>query len=106
MVVVDAALRRLVHRWTPASRQAAISRRWQQAYIDRVMFVDLIAGGVAGAIAYIVRFPAAGAYNYLATSAACPALWLIAVASAGAYDEGIIGLGSEEFQRIVRALIG
>jgi len=106
IVAIESAIRRLASHPAVASRRAAAGRRWQHAYIDQVVIVDACAGGAAGAIGYVVRFPGAGAYNYLATSVACPALWLAAVALAGGYDERIIGLGSEEFQRIFRALVG
>jgi exopolysaccharide biosynthesis polyprenyl glycosylphosphotransferase len=106
MAVSDSAMRRLASHWSVASRRAGTGRMWQRAYVDRVMIVDACAGGVAGAIAHLVWFSGVGAYNYLATSLACPALWLAAVALAGGYEERIIGLGSEEFQRIFRALVG
>jgi exopolysaccharide biosynthesis polyprenyl glycosylphosphotransferase len=104
MVVIESTLRRLAGlNW--ARRRGATGRRWQHAYIDRVMIVDVWAGGLAGAAAYLIRFPADGAHNYLAASLACPAMWLAAVALGGGYEERIIGLGSEEFQRIFRALV-
>ena len=101
MSVVESSGRRLAR-----ARRVVAGRRWQRRYVHWVMLADAVAGGLAGGVAYLVRFPGAEQVNYMAASLASPALWVLAVALAGGYDERVIGLGSEEFQRILRALVG
>jgi hypothetical protein len=59
--------------------------------------------------AYFVRFAEisiAWTYAYAAATLAAPVLWVCAITLAGGYEARVLGLGSEEFQRIFRAFVG
>src|SRR6185369_9874465 len=46
------------------------------------------------------------AYGYALATFAAPLLWVGAIALSGGYEARVLGLGSEEFQRIFRAFVG
>jgi exopolysaccharide biosynthesis polyprenyl glycosylphosphotransferase len=89
-----------------ASRPA-VSRvtDWATAYLRRLMILDVCCGLAAGLLAFEVRFGreeyAASVYFWLALG--LPLLWLAALEVAGAYDSRFIGVGSDEFRRVVNA---
>ena len=66
--------------------------------------IDGTAATVAAITAYLVRFTD-GSVDYLAFSVLLPFAWVTAAALAGAYDERVVGLGPEEFQRIGHAFL-
>ena len=79
--------------------------RWLRQYVTYLVMIDA-AAAVAGAVtAYLVRF-AEGAGNYLLFSLAMPVIWVAAVALARAYEPRVLGLGAEEFQRVLHAFAG
>ena len=61
----------------------------------------------AGFLAFEVRFDSQGSQpaEYLALSALLPVLWIASVALAGGYDPRFIGLGSDEFRKILNAAV-
>ena len=65
--------------------------------------VDALCVLAAALLAFRVRFDdhSHGAGAYLALSAILPLLWLICIALAGGYDKRFIGVGSDEFRRVV-----
>jgi exopolysaccharide biosynthesis polyprenyl glycosylphosphotransferase len=60
---------------------------------------------VAGLLAFQVRFDARvdEAWAYLLLSLALPLLWVVSVWLAGGYDSRFIGIGSDEFRRMLNA---
>jgi len=86
------------------SRIAARSgATWQSNYLRQVVIADGGCGLVAGLLAFEVRFSgdAAGALGYFWLGLTLPLLWLGALALAGAYDARFIGVGTDEFRRVV-----
>ena len=84
-------------------------RSWERKYARVLVGYDAVVGVVAALAAYLVRFSDTSldwAYGYAVASLAAPALWVCAIALAGGYDARVLGLGSEEFQRIFRAFVG
>lgn len=78
--------------------------RWLRQYRDRAVLADAACGLVAGAVALAVRF---GEFTphvlpYVVASALLPALWVSCLALNRAYAPRLLGLGSEEFRRVVR----
>jgi exopolysaccharide biosynthesis polyprenyl glycosylphosphotransferase len=69
------------------------------------MAADVICGLAAGLLAFEVRFDNSehGALVYLLISLLLPLLWPAAVALSGGYDSRFIGVGSDEFRRVVNA---
>ncbi|HST64575.1 MAG TPA: sugar transferase [Mycobacteriales bacterium] len=90
---------------------AGVARRrsWERRYARLLVGYDGLVGIVAAVAAYTLRFSDGSfrwTYGYAVASFAAPVLWVCAVALAGGYESRILGLGSEEFQRIFRAFVG
>jgi exopolysaccharide biosynthesis polyprenyl glycosylphosphotransferase len=68
--------------------------------------VDALCGLLAGAVALLGRFqgPTQPAL-YIAATAGLPLIWVGWVAMLGGYDPRFIGVGSEEFRRVINAAI-
>ena len=88
-----------------ASLRVSGSAAWTTAYLRLVGVADACCGLLAGALAFEVRFghSADGAAPYIWVGLAVPVLWLAALALAGAYDARFIGVGSDEFRRVLNA---
>jgi exopolysaccharide biosynthesis polyprenyl glycosylphosphotransferase len=81
---------------------------WMVAYLRRAAFADGLCALVAGALAVEVRFASQGYLPglYLAFTCVLPAFWWAMVMLAGGYDVRFIGLGSDEFRRVLNAAVG
>jgi len=66
---------------------------------------DGCCGLAGGLLAYQIRFDSAGHHptGYIALSLALPFAWLLTLALAGAYDSRLIGVGTDEFRRVLNA---
>ena len=84
---------------------------WERRYRLRLLAVDAVAVGLAGAVAQLVRFGSTGSpVNLASTSvpywlvaALMVPVWLTVMAVAGGYKPRILGVGSEEFRRVFNA---
>jgi exopolysaccharide biosynthesis polyprenyl glycosylphosphotransferase len=78
------------------------------AYIRRTAFTDCACALAAGVLAAELRFATEGHIPraYLLLTCALPALWWASVLLAGGYDSRLIGLGSDEFRRVLNAAVG
>jgi len=78
---------------------------WTNGYLRQAVGADFICGDPAGLLAYQVRFQnePAGSGPYLLLSIALPLLWVMAVALAGGYDSRFIGVGTDEFRKVLNA---
>jgi exopolysaccharide biosynthesis polyprenyl glycosylphosphotransferase len=75
------------------------------SYLRQAGAADAICGLAAGLLAYQVRFDS-GSWRpgiYLAISLSLPVVWLIAVALAGGYDSRFVGVGPDEFRKVLNA---
>ena len=88
------------------ARLAALdSAAWEKGYLRWASAVDCACALLASVLAaellyrYNDRLPAA----YLAFTVLLPALWWGSVALAGGYDSRFIGVGSDEFRRVLNA---
>ena len=87
-----------------AARLAAKPANWQSRYLGRAVFADASCGLIAGLLAYAVRFGSdRPSGSYLTLSLLLPGVWLLTVAMAGGYDSRFIGVGPDEFRRVVNA---
>jgi exopolysaccharide biosynthesis polyprenyl glycosylphosphotransferase len=78
---------------------------WTLTYLRRAAAADFGCALAAGLLAYQLRFHGAGDHplSYLAFSLALPIAWLVTLALAGGYDSRFIGLGTDEFRRVLNA---
>ncbi len=85
---------------------AAQDRGWLRRYVAVLVALDAAAAVIAAVTAYLVRFGDEGSGGYLAFSLGLPLLWVGAVALGRAYEAPVLGLGSEEFQRVFQSFVG
>jgi exopolysaccharide biosynthesis polyprenyl glycosylphosphotransferase len=87
---------------------AVVRVTWTTTYLRTAAILDYLCALLAGGIALEVRFAAQGPVPppYLAFSAVLPLSWLASVALAGGYDARFIGVGSDEFRRVINAGLG
>ena len=80
-------------------------RAWTSRYVLRVTAADVTCGLAAGLLAFEARFGSSQPRDivYLWLALALPLLWLAALALSGAYDTRFIGVGSDEFRRVLNA---
>ncbi|WP_336207949.1 sugar transferase [Nonomuraea sp. LPB2021202275-12-8] len=77
---------------------------WVRAYRFRALAADSLCGCAGAAAAFAFRFGevTAHATPYLMASMVLPLVWISAVALNRAYEPRMIGVGSEEFRRVVQ----
>ncbi len=80
-------------------------RTWTGAYLRQLVVTDACSALAAGWLAFDARFGSADANDsaYIWLVLALPALWLVALQLAGAHDDRFMGVGSDEFRRVVNA---
>jgi exopolysaccharide biosynthesis polyprenyl glycosylphosphotransferase len=86
---------------------AADPAAWRRRYVHRAFAVDGACALAAGLAAFVVRFqdPASVAVPHVTLTVSLPLLWWVSVALARGYDVRFIGLGSEEFRRVLNAAV-
>jgi exopolysaccharide biosynthesis polyprenyl glycosylphosphotransferase len=83
------------------------SRKWLRRYVGSLVAIDAAAATLAALTAYIVRFSDIDtASGYFVFSLLLPLIWVGAVGLARAYETPVLGVGSEEFQRVGQAFVG
>jgi exopolysaccharide biosynthesis polyprenyl glycosylphosphotransferase len=84
---------------------AQSSASWTNGYLRQAVAADSICGLAAGLLAFQIRFDNVrdGTGPYLLLSLSLPVLWVIAVRLAGGYDARFIGVGTDEFRRVLNA---
>jgi exopolysaccharide biosynthesis polyprenyl glycosylphosphotransferase len=77
----------------------------ERRYVQRLRWTDGAVALTAGLASYLVRFGDVGEIvtSYLVISIAAPALWLLLVAVARAYEPRFLHVGTDEFRRILHA---
>jgi exopolysaccharide biosynthesis polyprenyl glycosylphosphotransferase len=82
------------------------SLSWATRYQRQMVLLDGACGLLAGLGALLGRFPGPVQPGlYLAATAGLPVLWVSWVAMFGGYDTRFIGVGSEEFRRVINSAI-
>lgn len=76
---------------------------WLRSYRVTAVAADLLAVGLAGATAEVVRFGTDVEPVTVVRLGLFPLLWLGVVLANGGYHVGVLGMGSEEFRTLVRA---
>lgn len=78
---------------------------WQTSYIRTTVFVDLLCMLIATSLAVGIRFSSANSRPtaYVAITFILPMLWVVTVRLCGGYEPKFIGVGSDEFRRVLNA---
>lgn len=79
---------------------------WTKDYLRRVAVADLGCAVLGVFAAAQLRFGDDVTATYLILSISLPVVWLIALTMAGAYDVRFIGIGSDEFRKVLNAGVG
>src|SRR2546429_7071669 len=85
-----------------AARDPAV---WTVAYLRWAALVDRVCALAAGVLPFELRFdaPHYRPLLYLVFTSLLPVIWVASVALAGGYDARFIGVGSDEFRRVLAA---
>jgi lipopolysaccharide/colanic/teichoic acid biosynthesis glycosyltransferase len=93
----------------PAKPNAAVpgTKAWTSAYLRRAVLADWTCALAAGVVATRIRFGDQTylPVTYLSLTCGLPVAWWMSVLLAGGYDARFIGLGSDEFRRILSAAV-
>jgi exopolysaccharide biosynthesis polyprenyl glycosylphosphotransferase len=99
----------------PRSRRRPMERRasWQSHYVRRLVVADALAVVAAGAIAHVARFglgttwvtPHSASAPYALLTWLSAPVWLALVAMGGAYAKTVVGVGFEEYRRVLNAAL-
>jgi exopolysaccharide biosynthesis polyprenyl glycosylphosphotransferase len=81
---------------------------WRGRYVRTAFAVDGTCALAAGLVALVLRFQNPGFVPapYVIFTVSMPLLWWLSVTLARGYEARFIGLGSEEFRRVLRAAAG
>ena len=84
---------------------AAVRVAWTTIYLRTAAVLDCLCALVAGLVALEIRFDSQAGVpvEYFALTVALPLLWMSAIALAGGYDPRFIGVGSDEFRKVINA---
>ncbi|WP_030165469.1 sugar transferase [Spirillospora albida] len=81
-------------------------QQWTVRYRRMAGTLDFLAMLLAGGVAFVLRFPGVpqeGNVPYVVLTVALPLLWLAVLMTCRAYQPRYIGVGYEEFHRVLRA---
>jgi exopolysaccharide biosynthesis polyprenyl glycosylphosphotransferase len=76
---------------------------WTRGYQCEAVVIDLCCAAIGALMAAELRFGANVTPTYLALSRALPVLWVVALWLTGAYDVRFIGIGSEEYRKVLNS---
>jgi exopolysaccharide biosynthesis polyprenyl glycosylphosphotransferase len=81
---------------------------WQSGYVRVTVLADVICMLVAASLAASIRFAGlnGGPAAYLAITLALPVVWAVTVGLFGGYDVRFIGVGTDEFRKLLNAAVG
>jgi exopolysaccharide biosynthesis polyprenyl glycosylphosphotransferase len=106
MTAVDAVQVGTAHSWVLGGRARRLTRPWERTYVAALIVVDACAAWAAGMIAYASRFMNGDAgHSYVLLGALSPPLWLACIGANRAYESRYLGVGSEEFRRVMTAAV-
>jgi exopolysaccharide biosynthesis polyprenyl glycosylphosphotransferase len=83
----------------------AVPAGWRDHYVHTAVAVDAACALAGGLVALMIRFEKPGPVPvpYVIFTLILPLLWWLSVALARGYDARFIGLGSDEFRRVLNA---
>ena len=97
------------HQGVQASVGGAVATvGWAGRYMRNAMVLDASVALAAGLIALRGRYGHHGhvPMEYVILTASLPVIWAASIALAGGYDGRVIGMGADEFRRVINAGLG
>jgi exopolysaccharide biosynthesis polyprenyl glycosylphosphotransferase len=94
---------------TPEHEQKVHHGQWERGYVRNLLLVDLVVGLAAGGLVFGLRFGQhVTAYNwlYLVLSVLLPLALVAVLALNRAYEKRFLFVGTDEYQRVIRAGLG
>ncbi|MHA6764994.1 sugar transferase [Streptacidiphilus sp. PAMC 29251] len=86
-------------RYVARHRTLGVRRRgWERKYRAVLLIADALAAAVA---AFVIH----GAYGRWSVALALPPAWILAMCAYRAYDRSALGLGTEEYRRVLRGAV-
>ena len=79
---------------------------WTKVYILQTLLTDIATGFIVSTLALGLRFEGHVSWKYAALSLLFPLLWVADLRLSGAYDTRFIGIGSDEFRKVLNAGVG
>ncbi|TDC69652.1 sugar transferase [Actinomadura sp. GC306] len=82
------------------------SQNWAGSYRRKALYLDFLSMLAAGVIAFVLRFPGVPTElnaPYVALTVVLPMVWLPTLMLCRAYQPRYVGVGYEEFHRVIRA---
>jgi exopolysaccharide biosynthesis polyprenyl glycosylphosphotransferase len=76
------------------------SARWLPRYVVALVCLDAVAMLLGEVFGRLVRFGIVGGWHELGFLAVTASGWLLTLATSGAYEPRVLGVGSEEFRRV------
>ena len=97
----------ITDRYSQLAAPRPVAKSWTRAYLLSAALIDSACALAAGALAVEVRYLSQGylPVSHIAFTLALPALWCCSVALAGGYEPRFIGVGSDEFRRVMNAAL-
>jgi exopolysaccharide biosynthesis polyprenyl glycosylphosphotransferase len=91
-----------------AATQASVAAPvpWLSRYLRETAFVDALCALAAALMAFLLRFDGGGHGTYLILSLCLPVAWLSLLMLFGGYDARFVGVGSDEFRRVLNVGLG
>jgi exopolysaccharide biosynthesis polyprenyl glycosylphosphotransferase len=86
---------------------------WERRYSLALVALDVLALSLAALLAQFLRFGSVDSFlnvsgetvAYAAVASSMVSVWLAVIALSGGYSAGVVGMGSEEFRRILNAAV-
>ncbi len=82
---------------------AARATRWSRQYLQRLTAIDVVSGALASSLASLFAFPGASAERKTVVAALFTVGWMLILLLNRTYENRHLGLGSEEFKRVLNA---
>ncbi len=79
------------------------ARTWQTTLVRRLVVLDVVLAGAAGATAFLLRFGHEATALYDALALVFPLGFVLMIAVARGYEARFLGSGSEEYRRVANA---
>ena len=89
-----------------SARTSAPGGEWARAYLTRIVLLDFVVGAICAVVASVVRFGPEVSDSYKFGALVIPFVWVLALGMANAYERRFLGVSTEEYRAVGRAVIG